>query len=80
MSRGFARLSLKPMALSPENEVRREALLARSEQIVEECQGCEPEDGPILEEYQQIEASLEELDDLARASTTPPRWPSPGDG
>lgn len=67
MSRGFARLSQKPLALSPENEVRREALLTRSEQIVEECQGCEPEDGPILEEYQKIEDALEELDDLARA-------------
>lgn len=61
MRRGFAQIQAKPQTLSAEDDARKATLAARSDEIVEECEGYEPDEGPLLEEYRRIEAELEEI-------------------
>jgi ParB family chromosome partitioning protein len=62
MTRGHARISRKPIALSEEDGAKRDALAERLDRISEENGFEELEEGPVLDEYQKVEAELDELD------------------
>jgi ParB family chromosome partitioning protein len=65
LTRGYARISRKPIALSEEDGTKRDALAERLDRISEENGFEELEEGPVLDEYQKIEAELDELDSRA---------------
>jgi ParB family chromosome partitioning protein len=65
MTRSYARISRKPVALSEEDGAKRDALAERLDRINEENGFEELEEGPVLDEYQKIEAELDELDSRA---------------
>jgi ParB family chromosome partitioning protein len=65
MTRGHARISRKPIALSEEDGAKRDALAELLDRISEENGFEELEEGPVLDEYQKIEVELDELDSRA---------------